>query len=634
MLSENPFTLLPLSVSIWNILKFVLLAFVLDVLVAGRLRNFWAKYNGLRAMNAKRIRLASAMGTRLGPAQEIDGNSKASRAAAFLITATILTASLLVEYGSSEGMSGSKSQCIAETLHSSKHHSRLMVDLHEMRYSHRGTNAVSLGGTVIEISDIPFAPEGGEQGTAERILATSGRFIAVCPDVDFAVINFMQWGTAEEVQVVRGKDADIILQRFISIGEEDQWVHIRQLPFVWDEICDGRNDEKEIPEVDDMFVRLLWKSLVKSAEGFSGVAALPYPEAEEGIRKTQATLRFDSESELFNGQARFVRDERELLLFLTEHIGYTAGLHVHVTLHGLQEMAEAAAHGRPEAFPSRAAVDFMLLRRSEDYAVRTTDASEVTSVIVSAQGKFAAIIEVSGPAFVCMVGNPWMACAQPFNESGVSIGIGQLHGASMLYLSMFRASTGFSNADLKSNRLRESLFNYVLLSSIKPDRELGPEAKYAVTGDAKRRGYGWGGENVVIPVQRGISEYAECTTVKSAAAVTGVFYLGMGVFAGLYAVLSVAGWGLRQHIAIDMRRTLVRTQDELVGGDEGCEDGHGEVREVGIYMADWSEGEKKLGTLPAGVKAEGARKREEVQCAGGEQRVLSRWRGARWLFAT
>ena len=236
--------------------------------------------------------------------------------------------------------------------------------------------------------------------------------------------------------------------------------------------------------------------------------------------------------------------------------------------------------------------------------------------------------------FNSVVGNPWVACARPFNESGVSIGIGQLHGASMLYLSMFRASTGFSNADLKSSRLRESLFNYVLLSSIKPDRELGPEAKYAVTGDARGRGYGWGGENVVIPVRRGTSEFAECTSVKPVAAVTGLFYLGMGVFAVLYVSLLVAGWGLRQHIAIDMRCTLVRTQDELVGGDEEREGGHSGVREVGIYTAEWSEGEKRLGTLAGGVKAEGADRWEEVHCGGGGQRPPSKRRWARWLYAT
>ena len=624
------YTVFPIDVPTWNILRFAFLALVVDVLIAGRLRLVWAKYNGQRAMNAKRVRLTAAAGTRLGPSQEIDGNSRVSRVVALLITAVLLSASLLVEYGSSDGRSGSKKECLVGSLHSMDTHPRLMIDISEIRYKAGGESAISLGGVTTEIVNLPPAPDSREENNISAFLSVAEDAREPCPDVDQSVLRFTQRDGTDQVQIVRGggDEGDLKLQRQISfaVKDTDDYVLIYPFPFVWNELCGEKPNDVVIPPVDDVFVSLLWQSLIKSAEGFSGVSALPFTHAEKNSKRTKATLIFDSE--LLKGESLRIRNEKELLKFLTQLIGKRSDITVTVSIDRLQELSTSMALRPPEAFPTRDAVDFVLMPDEKTFTVNGTSLIPIerTSAAILSQGKFVGITEVSGREelgieYTCMLGNPWTACAKYHNESGVVIGIGKSHGATMTFLSMSPFSAGFSRTKVNDSRLRESLFNYVVLSSIKPDVELGPRSKYAITRDPKSSGYNWGGSNLLIPAPRAPLAKAECTSVSTTAAVNGLFYLGCGLVVGLYICLLIIGYFLRKNVPIDIQRTLARTQNELLGLEEAYRlDHHGRIRDVGIFKPDCSEGEMYLGTLSPGIKAEGANHVGVVQAASSRQR--------------
>lgn len=615
------FTVFPIDVPTWNILRFAFLALVVDVLIAGRLRLVWAKYNGQRAMNAKRVRLTAAAGTRLGPSQEIDGNSTASRVVALLITAILLSASLLVEYGSSEGLSGSKRDCLVGSLHSMDTHPRLMIDISEIRYNAGDESAISLGGVTNEIVNLPPAPDSREENNISTFLSVAeseGR----CPGVDQSVVRFKHRDErTDEVQIVQGGEGELKLQRQIGFVEKEDYdyVLIRSLPFVWNELCVKEGDVA-IPPVDEAFVSLLWQALIKSAEGFSGVSGLPFTHAEEKSQRTKATLIFGSE-----GGSLKIRNEKELLEFLKQLIGHSSKLAITVSIDGLQGLSTDMALRLPEAFPTRDAVEFVLMPDEERFNVTGTGPIERTSAAILSQGKFVGITEISGQEesgieYTCMLGNPWTACAKYHNESGVVIGIGKSHGATMTFLSLSPFSAGFSRTKVGNSTLRESLFNYVVLSSIKPDVELGPRSKYAITRDPKSPQYNWGGSNLLIPAARAPLESAECRSVKTTAAVNGLFYLGCGLVVGLYGCLLIVGYFLRKNVPIDIQRTLARTQNELLGLEEAYRfDHHERIRDVGIFKPDWSEGELHLGTLSPGIKAESAKHVDVVRAASSRQ---------------
>lgn len=589
------------------------------------------------------------------------------------MTAVLLTCSLLLEYGSTEGRTGSTKNCKVETLHSSSSlpHTGVMVDLHELRYTQGGNGTVSLGGILMDLSNIPPEDLGDEATSVGRFLEdrqTIGtRSRGVCPDVDYSVVSFKQRGTKEEVQVVRGQDSTIILQRQIYIGDgEPQWVVIRAISFDWEKVCDEdveEEEEEEMPKVDGEFVSLLWKALVKAGESFAGAAALPFGDWEEP--GTKCSLMLEQEeiiAEEENGNQEVVvpaeiemaridvKNETELGDLIHYLIGRGKRVPLTVTISGLQALAiRASTERKIRPLPTRDAIEFSLIEESKaDYRVNMSRFAEGTSLIVQLGGKFAAIMEVygmdaEGQEFVCMVGNPWTACGRSLNASGVEIGVGQVHGvsmSSMSYLSLYRAARGFSKGvkGVMEGRVRESLVNYVVLNSLKKEVELGPLVEWAMTGNPRGRGYRWGEENVVVPSGRGkgAREYyygddetgeraadvvevgAKCVEVRTSAAVNELFYGGMGALFVVYAVLIVMGRMLRRAVGIDVVSTLARTQDQVVGcggGDAGrC--GKAGVKEVGIYKPAWSEGEKVLGTLADDVQTESVAKGDVVVWPG------------------
>lgn len=599
-------TLLPFDVRLWNVVRIALLALFIDVVVGKSLHTLWAKYNGFRVMHGERVRLSYTTGTRLGPSQQIDGNSWESRALAIFITALILSSSVLIEYGSLAETTQSTSPCMVESLHSSRYHPRLLIDLREMTYEQGGKTMTKMGGITTNLRDIQPTVAVNEREVILENYTRQSNFI--CPEVDKSVMVFMQHGTEEEVQIVRGRHDDILLQKYLLVGKGQQWAHIRSLPFDWDDLCEGGTERKELLEDDGIFIRLLWKSLIKAAEGFTGAAAMPYREGDEGSQAiTNATLKLSPEDEESEKAPVIIRDESKLGSFLSTTpwgVAYT------VTIDGLRETADDAGEEPAQAFPTRDGVEMTAHRDGVNFSVGVENATEQTSAVVRWYGRHAGVSEIADEDFVCMVGGPWVACARTLNESGVTVNMGEVYDVSASTITGWKGEVAYSAGAVQSSRVRESLFNYVVR------RWMWMEAgAWAGGGGAE---YRLGGKNVVVWARGGDgggAEEVECGRELVTAAVSGLFYLGVGLIVGLEILVVGVGVGLRKYVGIDVRGCLVRMQAEVLGEKERWQKRGGRIREVGVFSERDGEGRNRVGTLPYGVKAE--RVDEEVETAAG-----------------